>query len=175
VYRGIVDPESLSSLRRFSMISSRSRLSIVSSKPSILSIPTPRSSMLSILTPRSSILSKRSSVDLFDNARSESTTKTEGSDDECVSASNSADLPQHNQDHQGSQCRGSQVRRYRRRITFTGVPPIPEQTENDSEIRSCIVITNTIQVEILNKTEPTKMNEIQKDENSSESDALESN
>jgi len=138
------------------MISNRSSLSITSSRPSILSIPTPRSTMLSIPTPRSSILS--------DDATTESITKTEELNDAHVSASNLPD-----QDGQESRYRGGQVHRYRRRITFTGVPPIPE---NDSDVKSCIVVTNTIQVEILNETKSiTEVDEMQKDKSNSESDA----
>ena len=144
----------------------------MSSRSSTLSIPTPRSSMLSIPTPRSSvstsrssILSRITSIDLPDDAKTEN-------DDVFISVPNSPDHPQqcqdnqNNGDHQGSQYTGNQVRKYRRRITFIGVP---EQTENDSDINSCIVITNTIQVEIVNETEPTKVNETQKDSESNES------
>ena len=154
---------------------------MMSSKSSTLSIPTPRSSMLSIPTPRSSVSTSRSSIlsritsidlpDDDDDDQFQPRTKTEN-DDVFISVPNSPDHPQqcqdnqNNGDHQGSQYTENQVRKYRRRITFIGVP---EQTENDSDINSCIVITNTIQVEIVNETEPTKVNETQKDSESNES------
>lgn len=172
----MVDPQSVS-FRRFSIISSYSRPSITSSRSSVLSS---RSSIWSI--PRLSMLSRRASSDMSDATVvaniSQSSGKTTNIDLETVEVKSEDDdvfisepnLPdilqhqdsQHNGSHQrsqrrgslrtGSKHRGSQHRSFHRRVTFTGVPPIPEQIEDEKDIKDCVIITNTIKVEIINLT-----------------------
>ena len=124
--------EPLSLLRRFSLVSNLS-------KPSILG--------------------KRVITDAAD------LNYTTGRPTEVNSSSPASNLPQDNlQDIQGKgSYRGSQRRdsqyeeskhhRCRQRVTFTGVTP----TCNDENIEDCIVIANTIQVEM----EPTDVEEMQ--------------
>ena len=59
---------------------------------------------------------------------------------------------------QGGQRRGSkhkwrQHHSFRRRITE--VPPIPEQTEDEKDIEDCVVITNTVEVQIIDDADQT--------------------
>jgi len=174
VYRGKLDPQSVS-FRRFSIISSRSRPSFTSSRSSIFSS---RPSIWSI--PRLSILSRRASNDAtVVTNRSQSsidlgTVEVKPEDDVFISEPNSPDILQ-NQDSQhnishlrsqkqgsqrlGSKRRGTHHRSFHRRVTFTGVPPIPEQNEDEKDIKDCVIITNTIEVEIINMAEPKNVDE----------------
>ena len=175
MYRGMVDPQSVS-FRKFSIISSYSRRSITRSRSSVLS------SGSSIWTiPRLSMLSRRASSDISDttvvtnisqsgkntNIDLETVEVKSEDDDVFISEPNSPDIL-HHQDSQhigsyqssqrrgslrpGSKHRGSQHRSIHRRVTFTGVPPIPEQIEDEKDIKDCVIITNTIKVEIINLT-----------------------
>ena len=159
----MVDPQYVT-FRRFSRISHWSRYSSRSSslcsRPSIWSIP------------RLSILSRRGSSDIpetgsFANGRFQYRSKSEttsidtdirsDSDDVFISESNSSDLPTSQQpenQRRWSQHRTNQHRSVHRRVTFTGVPPIPEQAEDDKDMEDCIVITNTVEVKIINKRNP---------------------
>ena len=177
MYRGMLNPQSVS-FRKFSIISNRSRPSIISSRSSVLSS---RPSIWSI--PRLSILSRRTNSDTSNDDgvvadRHNSRNKTGSStidlepvevmpdDDVFISQPNS---PERHGSHRrsqrqgsqqrGSQRKGSQCRNFRRRVTFTGVPPIPEQTEDEKDVKNCVVITNTIEVEIIDDTELTNVDE----------------
>ena len=127
-----------------------------------MSIPTQRSSLLSIPSRRSSIVSSRKTSIDFPVITNESITENSDSVFDSVSISHDQYQDGQHDDQNGEHSRGNQgrVRRYCRRRTFTGVPLIPEQTE---EVKNCIVITNTIQVEIVNEVKPTEADEAQKD------------
>jgi len=92
-------------------------------------------------------------------------------DNVSISEPNSPDILQH-QDSQhnvsyqrsqqqgsqqpGSKYRGSQHRNFCHRVTFNGVSPIPE---DEKDIKDCSIITNTIEVEIIDMAEPTNADE----------------
>jgi len=174
VYRGKLDPQSVP-FRRVSVIYNYYlKPSILISTPSAWSIP--RFSVMSRTT--RSDTSDAVTVDR-PQSRKETESKTvdikaievtpEANDDSLFNSEANSHNPvqhQHNQNQrscQRSQCKGSQHRgnkyrwsqhhSFRRRITE--VPPIPEQTEDEQDIKDCVLITNTIKVEIIDDVDQT--------------------
>jgi len=129
-----------------------------------------------------SILGKRVIVEPLDAAGLKYTTGSKLGSTEDDGFSPAHDLPQddlRDSQRKGSQRQGSEYeegeyRRCRQRVTFTGVTPTCNKPK-DENIEDCIVIANTIQVEIMDGAEPTGIEGMQstpqQDESNLETDA----
>ena len=97
-----------------------------------------------------SMLGKRVIVEPLDTAGLQYTTGLTDNGSRLSPSSPDSQDSQLNGSHRGSQRSQCQENRCRQRVTFTGVPP-PRDKANDENIEDCIVIANTIQVEIMDE------------------------